>query len=464
MRRQLRAFIGGNVHGSCVGRARRRGNYVTLAAITLPVLFGFVALTIDTMRLESARMDLKQASDSIAHAALISLRNGDGTGKTKSIARRVGRTNSVAQKAARIRSRQIEFGFWDFDERDWTPTLQGYNSVRVRLSRDRYNPDGPLALLLLPFMGFEYIDVHTERASIAAMRTRDTIVVADATLSFINEMGDARKSALTLLDAMYERYLPGDQIGLVPFVGDARLMTPLTDVTEGYATVRAQWSGEGYETPPGYSCVPHGSETGRYRCTGTEWTGGRRGTRRKNTVFTLRHGLTWCSARGILERAGGQVWYQVNRSYGSHQAHWAPEMPHCAAGGGGTNQGIGIAVAMDELLVNGSSSSVKSIVLISDGQPWEPNRMYRRTFGGPEMGGRSVANFGRFQADLAEEEDVHIFSVSFNDKWGYQREQQSRYLSSLTTGMGEFYETPDASELPELLRRIAESIPIVMVQ
>ena len=80
------------------------------------------------------------------------------------------------------------------------------------------------------------------------------------------------------------------------------------------------------------------------------------------------------------------------------------------------------------------------------------------------MGGRSVADYGRYQADMAEDEDINIFSVSFNDKWGSQAETQRRYLSSLTTGMGEFYETPNASELPLILRRIAESIPIVMVQ
>ena len=35
------------------------------------------------------------------------------------------------------------------------------------------------------------------------------------------------------------------------------------------------------------------------------------------------------------------------------KVHWAPEMLNCGVGGGGTNQGAGLSVAIDELLANG---------------------------------------------------------------------------------------------------------------
>ena len=72
-----------------------------------------------------------------------------------------------------------------------------------------------------------------------------------------------------------------------------------------------------------------------------------------------------------------------------------------------------------------------------------------------------VAAYGLSEADRAGEESISIFSVSFNETYN---EEQSAYLESLTRGYGTFYETPDASELPNILADIAASIPISIVQ
>jgi len=154
------------------------------------------------------------------------------------------------------------------------------------------------------------------------------------------------------------------------------------------------------------------------------------------------------------------------RSFAFEKVHWAPEMLSCGAGGGGTNQGAGIEEAIEELTVNGTVASVKSIILISDGEPIDGSvYSWWKEFGGPNLGGRSAAEYGNYQANIADDHEYSIFSVSFNDRpAGYLKERQTRYLRGLTRGFGEFFETPNSSELPSILRAIAENIPIVIVQ
>ena len=80
------------------------------------------------------------------------------------------------------------------------------------------------------------------------------------------------------------------------------------------------------------------------------------------------------------------------------------------------------------------------------------------------MGAHTAESYGHYQANDADARDYSIFSVSFNDSTGYAKDKQSAYLESLTTGFGEFYETPKSEELPLILKKIAENIPIVIVQ
>jgi hypothetical protein len=460
----------------------RRGNYTIIAAAGLPVILGFTAMAVDGMRVQLAKAQLSQAADGIAHAALISMRDRDSAHEIRVKARKYGKTNDIFGNDVNIKSwKHMKFGFWDFETNTWTEKSAMQNAVRVTLNRDNDNRDGPLQMMLTPMMGLNYMDLQSENASIAAMRTRDTVVVVDTTGSFVNEMPDAKKAALTLLTTMRERYIPGDRVGMATFVGDGQLFTPLKDGYTEYASIYASWSGTGYPVKAGYSCTPTFSGAPQYECDGMEW-GLRLGyyvsyypyprlvygwysKREYINNFAMNRGLTWCSMRGDSSYAGGHVFLSAAYSFYMDKLHWAPEMLNCGAGGGGTNQGAGIDVAIDELLVNGTVASVKSIVLISDGQPIDGNvTLWRNHFGGPSMGGHTAESFGHHQANEADSRDYSIFSVSFNDSTGYAKDKQSAYLASLTTGFGEFYETPDSTELPLILQRIAENIPIVIVQ
>lgn len=459
-----------------------RGNYAIIAAFGLPVALGMTAIAIDSMRIQLAQFELNHAADSIAHAALISLRDQDTHSVVRKKASRFSKTNHIEGNDVNIKARKnLEFGFWDFEANTWTESSTLQNSVRVTLARDPQNKDGPFPLLLTPFMGYDYINLSADNASIAAMRTRDTMLVMDTTGSFVDEMPDAKKAALTLLTTMKERYIPGDHVGMATFVGDGALFTGLADSYTEYADIQSKWDGTAYAAPSGYSCTANSGGNPQYTCSGMEWQArygymvywypyphlvyGMYGVR--NWVnFPMNRGLSWCSLRGDASSAGGSVFVAGMHSFSSEKVHWAPEMLNCGVGGGGTNQGAGLSVAIDELLANGTIASVKSIVLISDGQPIDGGAYsWEAHFGGPNMGPHNAESYGQFQANEAESLGFNIFSVSFNDSHsGPSKDAQSAYLNSLTTGFGEFFETPNSEDLPLILKRIAENIPVVIVQ
>ena len=438
----------------------RRGNYTVLAALGLPVVLGFAALVVDGSRAYMAQGEVKADADAVAHAALISLRNGDSDQSAKWIAKQVSSQNTAAGIPLHASNNNIQLGFWDFETGTFSTGGHTVNAVKATPSLSNDSKAGQLPLLLAPFMGHNYMDVHADNASIAALRTRDTMVVMDVTLSFVEEMDDAKKSAIALLDTMHDLYMPGDRVGLATFVGSAEVMTELTNVEEGYLDMKQQWSGD-VTAPDG--CYKVG--TGEFVCQGRELQATYRGWRvRNNTQYKMRKGITWCSSRGDLSWHGGRVFRSVVHYNGLDVAHAAPDMPHCGSGGGGTNQGAGIDVAIDELLTQGTFGSAKNIVLVSDGEPWNPDATSAQHFGRHPMGGMQPHQFGLHMADEADRLDMNVFSVSFNDRIGYGANQQRAYLRSLTTGLGDFFETPDSEELPAIMRKIGESIPIVLVQ
>ena len=140
-------------------------------------------------------------------------------------------------------NKHIYFGNWDFDTKTWTPSTKSFNSVKVVYGRTDDHREGPLDMLLTPFMGTDYMDVSENTATVAAFRPRDLCVVMDVTASFAGEMPEAKKAALSLLQTMHDQYLTGDQVCMVVFVGDSRVFTELSDIQDDYADIKSQWDG-----------------------------------------------------------------------------------------------------------------------------------------------------------------------------------------------------------------------------
>ncbi len=171
---------------------------------------------------------------------------------------------------------------------------------------------------------------------------------------------------------------------------------------------------------------------------------------------------------------GSELWTPldyVRDSYGAVAAQWNTldwcdkdrnpdgqengndHMLDCRTGGDGTDQGTGIELAVDTLLSSGQDHALKVIVLVSDGRP--------QCYNNPNCSEADRWNSGINAAARASANDISIFSVSFNESYNAT---QSAYLESLVTGYGQFYETPDENELPDILETVARNIPIALVE
>jgi hypothetical protein len=372
----------------------------------LIVMLGFAALAIDLSYLRLARLQAQNAADAGAHAALTELRMSRDQDAARSRAAQIVNLNHIAGDLAVLDpGTDVVFGGWDFPSHSFDPEADFVNAVEVTVRRESDSPGGAIPLMLAQIFGATEADARSNGSSVGALRSREIFIVQDVTGSFRDEIDQGRIADLTLLDFIDGFGLPGDRIGMVTFVGAAEMWTELQRVEPNYSAIRSQWES-----------------------------------------------LDWCNRN---------YWPFTSPSM-SEYFHDAPQMVSCNEGtlgdwyaDSGTSQGSGLQLAIDALIDEDTteSTSLKTIVLVSDGKP---QCVPEGTSCDDEM-----AALGLAQADRAAEENISIFSVSFNDSYNAD---QSAYLESLTRGYGTFYETPDAEALPGILAEIAASIPISIVQ
>lgn len=383
----------------------RRGNYAMLVGVSFSVLLGFAALAIDSAYIHLAFVQAQAAADAGAHAAVIELRQSGDVDQARTVAEAVINANTLMGASALVESAEdIEFGGWDFQDRTFDDSADYVNAVRVNVRKTDDSPNGALDTLMMRMFGVDYGEAAAVTPSTAALRFREIVVVQDVTGSFADEMTQARDADLAFLDAINANQNPGDRIAMVTFVGDAVTWTDLEFVDREYGSIRSQW------------------ET-----------------------------LDWCH----------RDYWPWNPHYPAY-AHSAPQMMDCSYGqsgaysyyDSGTNQGSGILEALDVFFDSSSDVyALKTIVLVSDGRP--------QCIPSTSTCDAGVALEGLDAADQAADEEVSIYSVSFNETYDAT---QSAYMESLTRGYGRFYETPDPSELEGILAEIAASIPIALVE
>lgn len=383
----------------------RRGNYAILFGVSLTAMLGLAALAVDSSLLHYADVQSQAIADAGAHAALVQLRETGNIDDARAFAVQVINENRLMGETAQVEEQDIVFGTWDYDARAFDDAGEWVNSVQVTIRKTDDSPNGPVATLLMRMFGVDYNEVQATSPAIGALRFREIIIVQDVTGSFREEIGLAQLADLTLLDYLADNPQPGDRIGMVTFVGDAEVWTPLSYIETDFSAVESQWST-----------------------------------------------LDWCDR-------SYWPWY----NYAPPIYHEAPQMIACNTGAdpstywydSGTNQGSGINAALDILTDSDQTSeySLKTIIIVSDGRP--------QCVPSDAACDNAVGAEGEDAADWAAENNVSIYSVSYNDSYDAV---QSAYMESLVRGYGRFYETPDATELPAILEEIAQSIPIALVQ
>ena len=382
----------------------RRGNYAILIGVSFTTFLGFAAVAIDSSYVTLAFIQAQAAADAGAHAAMVEMRTGGDVESAQQIAELIVNENNLMGAAALVDIDQdVLFGGWDYDTREFDESASFVNAVQVNVRKTDDSPNGAMDTLMVKMFGVRYTEAQAQAPSTAAIRFRDIIVVQDVTGSFAQEMGDARAADLLFLDTITENDNPGDRIGMVTFVGAAEEWTELSFLESEYSTVYNQWSN-----------------------------------------------LDWCNR-------SYWPWYY----YGPPYYHYAPQMMDCAEGqtgsywyyDSGTNQGAGLDLAVEILTDDTSLYSLKTIVLVSDGRP--------QCVPSTPACDSAVAAEGVVAADLAEDEEISIFTVSFNETYNAT---QSAYMESLVRGYGRFYETPDSEDLEGILEEIARSVPIALVE
>lgn len=410
---------------SIVWPARRQdpeqGTVAIMMALCITVFFGFAALGFDLAYVRLARLQLQNATDAAAHAALVRLRATGNVGSARAMAKSVAAQNYVWGKAITLQDAEIVFGGWNFDAKTFTNGVSPANAVQVKGTRSSTSGvNGAVGLTFGTVLGRSSIDL--QHYGTAAYRIRSIVVAQDITGSFGDSIDAACQADVTMLDTLHSFNIPADRIGMQLFTGDGQglgnLFTPLSDLQTKFSTIRAQWRGDG-----------------------------------KAAIDpTKTSGITVCN---LLDFA---------IPYGPPNNHaW---MPACSVGGGGTNQGAAIKRAMDQLLAQSNPYETRVIVLITDGEPMCCT-MVRNSAGAitslscnpGDACSQARAQYGVDMADAADAADISIFTVSFGASVS-----QAVYNAGLARGIGVAYNTPDENELAAILIQIAGTIPIALVQ
>ena len=132
-----------------------RGSFLLLFGLLIPALLGFGALSIDLSYLRNSRMELRNAVDASAHAAMMEYRRSGSERLGRSVAMQVAASNHVAGHTLTLQDADIDFGSWDFDTSQFTTGGSFINAARVTATRDQDATDGPTSCLLAPAIGIQ---------------------------------------------------------------------------------------------------------------------------------------------------------------------------------------------------------------------------------------------------------------------------------------------------------------------
>ncbi|NNL67578.1 MAG: VWA domain-containing protein, partial [Myxococcales bacterium] len=121
----------------------------------------------------------------------------------------------------------VVVGSFDLDSRQFsTGGMSGATAVQVTARRSADLVFAPV----LGLIGLGFGPPTVEATSVAALGERDIVLVQDVTLSFVEEIDEARNALSAFTLAMVNQSISGDRIGLVTFNQEASEELPLTPI------------------------------------------------------------------------------------------------------------------------------------------------------------------------------------------------------------------------------------------
>jgi len=174
----------------------RRGATLIFVAVCLIVLFGFSALAFDMSYLYVLRADLQVAASAAATAGATELPD---TALAESLALDYAAKNMPGGiHGTVLASPDVIFGNWDDDSRTFTQGASPTNAIKVTTRRDSSNGN-PAPLFFANVFGLSQEDITAE--AVAARRARDIMIVLDYSASMNDDsefahIGQLSRSAI----------------------------------------------------------------------------------------------------------------------------------------------------------------------------------------------------------------------------------------------------------------------------
>lgn len=389
------------------------GAIAAVSAVSLVVILGFGAFAIDMSYAYSERTLLQATADSAALAAAPELPNKH---KAREMAFEYAEANMPEATHGKVLVKEdVVLGNWDPVTETWSPNVGPHNAVQITTRRSTDNGNR-LDLFLAPILGIGSLDMEASAVAYAQGPSGwDVALVQDVSGSF-DEISFARDADQALLDCVSDNFTDAS-MGLTAFTGEATSMTDMLPV-------------------------------------------GRPGNQTNyNELSDAIYNLNQCDSQASM-----------------------PPMPACS----GTNVGIGIEAAIDQLDGHNSADGIvgQAIIIVGDGRSntsyanRNPQGFYpdSRYYGvcdeiddqkwNRECNEAHLDQMANLAADEAERKGYDIFVVYFeNDPDDIVVEHTAEFFEGLVRGNGEFFRTPDPSELVELVPDLchrARALQLVM--
>ena len=425
-----------SVYAEFSALARNRSGAVILYVTAgLTVFVGFSALAIDGSYLYVMHNRMQSAADAAALAAASQLPDA---ADTRAAAIDYAQKNLPSgENGVVLTNSDVVLGTWDDDARTFTAGATPANAVQVTVRRAAANANS-VQLFLASMFGEDSVDLSaTATATFGTAGDWDMTIVQDVSNSFRDEIHLAREADKALMSCVSDRTGPGSRVGVTKFTGNAFFVSevppqPIAENLEAYEDLI-----DGIEP-----CCPDNSTSSS--------------TRKKN----------------------------CQRHYNNN--------PQCVGThiGAGIDKGLAVIDAMeaadaaaddDDGVDNDDEQVVplnKALVIVSDGEPNAAERWkFLPSYGGTgdplgstfqrliERGRYTQAtgvlrDLAEASADAAEDRGVDIFTIYYYEDGS---DTDREFLEGLTRGNGQYFETPDAEELPNLLLKVCSSLPLKLV-
>lgn len=248
---------------------RRRGNYTLLFLLVFAILLAMAAFSIDIARLRVARIQVENAAEAGALAALVQFRDGRGTDEAINAAVAaadqvwIQRVGSGGTSTGPDFSLEFTQGRWD-----WSMTDSDGDGLQdgVGMWMDDRRSQQAVEIIAQPLEGivtlftpaFQFLPGaggslpsrwNVTVRSRAAMRARDIVLVVDTSrenLGYTNTdlVAEQRRQSLQTavidyVDTLETQGIIGDRVAIVPFAGEAVPTLDLTPVDTQADAIRS---------------------------------------------------------------------------------------------------------------------------------------------------------------------------------------------------------------------------------